>query len=578
MTLFRYELLHTDQGRTFAERIRDQIRGEPMLQQCSEPWSSPMLPSAAELFAVLVAVTDDLGSDAAIRARVTASDAAGFPVVPIVESTATYDFKRTPLPTLAARNAVGLDDPALLTSTLLRHGGLRRHGTGGQVFISYARADGSELADGLRDGLQVAGFRCFVDRVEIEGGVEIQRRIKQEIAQSDLLILIDSKGAAASPWVALEMDFARAAHVPVIAVSPTRDAFHHAFHAPHVAWEHDSDIRAAIAEAVSKARRILATKQSFRDRVARVLERVCMLRSWNLSTSYPPWVVSEELLVEAIEQQPSGEQVLEFAERLRNGRGMIVGGTRPYAPSTRKLYALVLSSTNVCVTPLSRVASKIPARLAPHALSGRRIFLSAAMPDSGDQAAASHTLAPFVVTLVQSLVDLGATVVFGGHPSVTPLVHEALVDVAGEGSGGIELHQAKLWSAERPKIVGDRKVFRVVRSHGDGKAVATDLTALRDGMIQAGLNGAVFIGGKQEEALTHPAGLVEEYRRFRSVCPDQPTFIVGMARGTAFALLPAEEQPPPDVVDPEVARQLHETSDPDLAVALIVSELLDRVG
>ena len=575
MELLRYEILHTDQGRAVADRIREQILQDPMLGPHSDPWTSPALPGAAALFAMIVVLTDDVGADAAIRARVAAGDAAGFPVIPVVEDVATYDFGRAPILALTARNAVGLADPGALLDTLLRHGGLRRYGTGGRVFISYARRDGSTLADGLRDGLQDAGFRCFVDRVELEGGIRIQPRIKQEIAQSDLLVLIDSSGAARSRWVAAELDFARAAHVPVIAISPTQDAFHHAFRAPHVAWEAGSDVQAVIDEAVGRARRILAAKESFRDRVARVLERVCMLRGWRLGESYPPWIVDDALHIESCEEEPSPEQVYELAQRVRNQRGMLVGGTRPYSPITRRVFG-ILGGHAVCVTPLSSVATWIPLRLAANALSGRRVLLSAAMPDSTDQDAASTTLVPFVVTLVQALVELGATIVFGGHPSVTPLVHEALVDVAREGSGGIELHQAQRWLADAPDVVNDRNVFRTVRWHGDGKDVAADLAALRDGMLQPGLDAAVFIGGKVKEALTVPPGLVDEHRRFRSACPQAPAFVVGMARGAALELLPHEPPLPPSVVDPRLAQQLRETSDPDLAVALIVAELVER--
>lgn len=578
MELFRYEILHTETGRATAEKIRALIADDPMLGAGSEPRDGGELPSSNELFAMVVVVTDDVAREPDLCARVRAADAAGFPIIPVVPDVSTYDFRRAPLPQLSARNAVGLSSPRALVDTLLHHGGLRRHGTGGQVFISYARDDGTLLADDLRDGLQDAGFRCFVDRVELEGGISIQPRIQREIGLSDMVILIDSVGAKRSVWVQLEMDFARAAHVPVIAVAPTEGAFHHDFRTPHIAWDKGEDTSVIAAKAVAMARRHLARKDSFRERVARVLQRVTMLRGWALNEDYPPWLVCNELLVDALEEQPSGEQVIGFAEQVGKRRGMLVGGTRPYPRLTRVLYENVGGASDVCVTPLSQVASKIPVRLGPHGLSGQRIFLSAAAPDPEEQDAASLTLAPFVVILVQTLTDLGATVVFGGHPAVTPLVHRALADLPNDGGGGIELHQAQFWEDQEqtPAVVNDRKIFKHVVWHGDGAAIPSDLEALRAGMIGPDLDGGVFIGGKDKKSRTNPPGIVAEYRRFRAQCPDKPAFVVGMAFGAARHRLPTDDQPPHETVDRRLCTVLRETPDPDLAVALIVSELLDR--
>lgn len=579
MDRFHYEILHTAQGAPAADRIRALIGGDEMLTAMSLPWASSSAPACAALYSLLVIASDDLGGDAAIHARVQAIMKGKFPCMLVVDSCTTYDFRTPPFPALATVNAIGLDTPDFVVQSLLHHAGLRHYGTGGQVFLSYARQDGTTLAEALREALREAGFRAFMDCHEIVGGVEIQRQISKEMLQSELVIVVDSRGAAASPWVAEELDLARVAHVPVIAVSPTRGAFHHSFTAPHVPWETGDDIAAVAAAAANMARRLLARRVAFRDRVSRTLQRVCTLRGWELIVEGKHWLVrpdTRELRVACTEEIPTIEAVMQLCEVVGQGRGMLVGGTRPYPIPTVKGLARV-GGDQVCVTPLPRVASKIPMRISPRALAGRRVFVSASMPDPEDAADAAHTLAPFLVTFIQTMVDLGATVVFGGHPTITPLVHKAIVDIAAEGAG-VELHLAAVWVTHGglPKEAEDRRVFRAVKIYGKGHDPAEDVAALRDHMIRPGLDAAVFVGGKTRDFIGTRPGIIDEYERFRTACPAGLAFVLGLGGGAAVRLLDRGE-PPADVLDPRVTLELRSSSDPDLATALIVAEMIERL-
>lgn len=576
MDWFNYEILHTARGAPAADRVRALIHGDAALTATSRPWTSPRAPVHADLYSLLVVASDDLADDPAIRARVQAIVRTRFPCALVVDSCSTYDFRRPPIPALAAMNAVGLDNPKFVVDTLLHHAGLRRHGTGGQVFLSYARRDGSALAERLRDELIRAGFRAFMDCHEIVGAVAIQREISREMRRSDLVLLIDSQGAAASPWVAEELDLARAAHVPVVAVTPARDAFAYQLPAPHVAWEAGDDVAAVASAAVQLARRVLARRGAFGERVARTLHRVCTLRGWSLVADDQHWLVrpdAGELRIACTEDTPTVEAVMQLCEVVGAGRGMLVGGTCPYPALTARGLTRV-GGDHVCVTPLPRMASKLPTGLAPHALRGRRIFLSAAMPDLEDAPAAAETLAPFIVTFMQTMVDLGATVVFGGHPTVTPLVHRALVDVAA-ADAGVELHLAAIWmaSGQLPPETDDSRVFRFVKVHGRGEDPAEDVAALRDAMIRPDLDAAVFVGGRTLGFIGDRPGIVDEYERFRAVCPTRRAFVLGLGEGAAADLLRRGE-PPAAALDPRVAHELRTTADPDLATALIVTDLL----
>lgn len=580
MDPFHYEILHTESGAAAAaaDTIRGLIAADPVLSIASQPWKRTELPPSAALFALVVVVTDDLAASPPLARRVTALIERGFPVIPVVESCATYDFRKAPVPALSARNAAGLDAPEQIVAALLRHGGLARIGTGGQVFISYARADGAELATRLDQGLRAAGFRSFIDVREIAGGQAIQKAIHQEIDGSDLLILVDSGGAVASQWVADELDRAQVAHVPLLAVTPTKGAFHHSLRTPHVPWEQGDSIETVADATVVAARRLIGRKLAFRDRVARTLERVCKLRGWSLGEDRAHWLVrvQRDLRVGCSEAAPTPEAIVNLCDVVGDGRGMLVGGTRPYTRQSVRAYHR-LGGDNVCVTPLSRVASRIPERVAAQALAGRRVFLSAAMPDSDEGEIAAPYLAPFVVTFIQTMVELGATVVFGGHPSVTPLVHKAIVNIAAEGGSGIELHQAKRWIDDLPEEAKDRRVFPKVKWHGDGGEVKSDIAALRSGMIRPGLDAAVFVGGKINSSFTaaDKPGIIDEFDRFRDACPEKPAYVLGLGGGAARKILDRGD-PPGELVDPLVTCELATTTDPDLATALIVADLMDR--
>ena len=572
---FNYELLHTENGRASAERVRELIAAESLLSGASRPWTRRELPASAALYALVVIVTDDLADDTEARRRITEIEAREFPVIPVVESVDTYDFEQAPHPGLVRRNAVGLDDPEKLTAALLRHGGLRRYGSGGCVMISYARIDGSELAEEIRTGLVNAGFQVFMDAYEIAAGSRIQREIKRAIDNSDLVLLIDSQGAAVSRWVADELDMARAAHVPVLAVTRERDAYH-SFRAPHVPWPVGGAVAEVAEAAVVTARRLLAHKTVFGERVERALTQISTLRGWPLHPEPPEWLVKPHdagVRVSCIDDKPKLGDVARFRKRLATAYGILVAGTRPFTPDEAGELRC-LGNGKVRVTTLGQVASALTDRAAAGSLRGRRVFLSAAMPDDAATEAAAHTLAPFVITFVQTMFSLGAIVVIGGHPSITPMIHRAIIDIAAEDSGIIELHQAMSWRNALVPEAKDRRVFGKIRWHGAGKDVKADLHALRIGMITRDLDAAVFVGGKMRESKSNPPGIIAEHQRFRD-CPERPNrpaFLLGLANGATARLIQTEE-PPSHVVDPLIARELATTHDPDFATALIVAEL-----
>src|SRR6185369_11131222 len=149
------------------------------------------------------------------------------PLIPVVEDIATYDFKSVPqaLGVLRERNAVALKTsrgPSLVEA-VRGYLGLAPFTYNKKVFISYNRLDGSGLAEAIRKFLRDEGYEVFIDVESMEGGVLVQDRIKREIFDKDLVLLIDSPKAASSEWVNAEITEAGARSIPICVVLTTEE-------------------------------------------------------------------------------------------------------------------------------------------------------------------------------------------------------------------------------------------------------------------------------------------------------------------------------------------------------------------
>lgn len=73
-----------------------------------------------------------------------------------------------------------------------------------QLFVSYARSDGRDLALKLRDDLLRLGLKVWLDTREIELGGSFTEDIERAIDTCDVALLLLSKGSLASSWCRVE--------------------------------------------------------------------------------------------------------------------------------------------------------------------------------------------------------------------------------------------------------------------------------------------------------------------------------------------------------------------------------------
>ena len=93
-------------------------------------------------------------------------------------------------------------------------------------------------------------------------------------------------------------------------------------------------------------------------------------------------------------------------------------------------------------------------------LAGLPVFLSASLPDQLRGTARSQVLFDFIVPLVNGILSNDGLMVFGGHPTITPLMHQACVTHNFTG-GRITLFQHRRFQSQAPPQVLDERVFKV---------------------------------------------------------------------------------------------------------------------
>jgi hypothetical protein len=94
-----------------------------------------------------------------------------------------------------------------------------------KVFLSYSRRDTAEFAEELSTGLELVGFRPFMDRHDISGGEDWEARLGGLIGSSDTVVFIVSPEAVQSERCAWEVEKAVALSkrlIPIIA-EPVQD-------------------------------------------------------------------------------------------------------------------------------------------------------------------------------------------------------------------------------------------------------------------------------------------------------------------------------------------------------------------
>jgi hypothetical protein len=99
-------------------------------------------------------------------------------------------------------------------STILEHFRLLRSER--KLFISYKRSDSQSVANALYDELDRRGFDVFIDTRSVPPAKDFQKELWHRLADSDIIVLLDTPGFRLSRWTTEELARANATNVQIL--------------------------------------------------------------------------------------------------------------------------------------------------------------------------------------------------------------------------------------------------------------------------------------------------------------------------------------------------------------------------
>ncbi|WEK29616.1 MAG: hypothetical protein P0Y58_22390 [Candidatus Pseudomonas phytovorans] len=163
------------------------------------------------------------------------------------------------------------------------------------------------------------------------------------------------------------------------------------------------------------------------------------------------------------------------------------------------------------------------------------IFLSASVPNIEspyylrcDPVLIQAALRSFLFTVIGR-----KHLVFGGHPSISPLILAVCEDLGITNQNAVTIFQSKQFSGVIPE---DNKKFANFIETPIGNDLGQSLSIMREQMFTTyRYEAAVFIGGKE--------GIVTEYELFKKLCPDAKILALKSPGGAAAEIqnMPANE-------------------------------------
>lgn len=434
-----------------------------------------------------------------------------------------------------------------------------------RLFISHRRVDGEELAAAFYDRMVVRAQECFRDLIDVRVGQDAQEVIEANLLQSDAVVFIDTPQAGESEWVARELEIALALNLPVVwvRIGPTEGrarlrvepASKPHFDLAGSVMSPDAVRSELVDEVIHTAFRVS------RESATRVFDQ---LRRLKAIADEGKIQINEEdkgKLLYTVRIPRKGSRyperpithLIQFYGRWpkdddESGFLPYVGGLGfpphpkhgpPYdaalliAPipsqtiegeSQRPFYADSMDEYVSTVEKYVTTETTPPPR--------RGLIVSGAFPDARPEFQQNLTAA--VHAFVRATLDRQGIVIFGAHPTFTPLIFDmARRRRPRDFESAIRVYVSRYFvdDAGLPAYEKNATVFAAEKI--DGRRDAS-LTRMRSQMISdAQAAGLVAIGGRTR-AGGHSPGVDEEIELARKV--GLPVFLVGSAGGRTAEL------------------------------------------
>ena len=408
------------------------------------------------------------------------------------------------------------------------------------VFISYKREDTSKLANKIWKRLVIEGYTVFLDKKKIDIGVDFMDRIRYAIADADVFILLDSPGYFSSVYTKKEMYAACLSRVPIIMLTKknAKKAEKYDFIYQYL----KSNSKVSDAEYLCLI-----------EKIREIQERTHVYRLSKLRTKFNRFEGNKEILLSNLYIPNKGDKEicsiraiygipkttdLEAIQRDEFNPNVKVAAIYDDLCLPKSCYEHVEWLNNemrgIELIKMSNMQEEIEQKLLGYEKEKSKnsykpcVFLSASVPNVGDGNYDYLRIHDIVVTLTYEIIKRGGTLVFGGHPTITPIIQNVMEIMGFDRQSGIypdiRLYQSKYFKKEYPlevklfpeKLLQETGIRGENIESGENSKLAS-LKYMRTRMIiDDGIKftSAVFLGGKYE-ITPKDSGVWEEYEMFK---------------------------------------------------------------
>lgn len=461
-----------------------------------------------------------------------------------------------------------------------------------RVFLCHRRADGEGIVALIDRKLSARHEYVFRDLIDVQAGEEAQQRIDDALAGADVIAFFDTPLAGESSWIARELAGALGHGIPVV----------------WVRMGHDTDARAELPVKPGAAPHLCCAADVLDDEAAGsladdILEQAFVLARAHVRTTQSAlraikeWAQENDARLETLDgrrmifelrrppsdrpypTRPATDVVQFFArhpsdEDHRELEAFLTESEMgPHQRDCRAFDAAILldptasagrtvGEWSVIEHPSRFLRSLATPAALPDAETAARLMLLGAFPTGG---LSRDEVTSAVHAVATTWLKLGGAIVFGGHPTFTPLIIEAArLTVPGRERERVLVYQSR-WFASPAALeeLADRATVVATDQAGDRER---SLTLMRSAMIQPDAAAAVLaIGGRTDEGGSHVPGIDQEVRLARAA--RLPVFLLGAPGGQAAVIAASELRAATpwaglgNPLPPEVNERLMQTDD-----------------
>lgn len=203
------------------------------------------------------------------------------------------------------------------------------------------------------------------------------------------------------------------------------------------------------------------------------------------------------------------------------------------------------------------------------------VLLSLSLPPDLTGSQRAQDLYDFLVAIVSGVIGSGGRIVFGGHPTITPLIHR-IVTTKGVAQPCISLYQLERFQKSAPTEIRDEHIFNLTWIESMDSKVADPLNRELDKMRTAMAKEAdagIFLGGNPQSLSSVP-GILDEYQHFIQCHPQGPAYLLGFLGGPTTDIINNQNNPEPNFLDERELDIIHHSMNIDLIASLILADIV----